>query len=222
MIDKTAEYWRKIGDEKIRRFNEWRYKAQLLHRASQVCLKAKQEAFEYKQAYPGEYDRRTCHHDIALEGPAQLLLGLAIENYLKAFHVKTDNTCVDERWFYTHDLINLAAYKNSFKLSEQLRHALEQLTHIVNWSGRYPTPKWNSDKNRTEWDLYSRSEYTTSLLSPNIKEDEVIEYFFSADQIPGVLSREDEQALETFIDEIEREIEKLPDNTVYTSLDWLS
>ena len=82
----------------------------------------------------------------ALLGPYKLLLGLSMENLLKALLVRKHGTFKDE-WASGssgHDIVALIKILK-YSVTDPEVESLTELSAYVSWAGRYPAPKKSTD-----------------------------------------------------------------------------
>ena len=114
----------------------WRDRALGLRHAAESLLEQLRRV-----AFPenGEDDDARLRRE-GLENSFTLLTGLAMENLIKAVHVKQKTSqSIGLKWKNGHDQVELA--KDIMPLSEVERELLASLSVFVLWAGRYPVPK---------------------------------------------------------------------------------
>ena len=114
----------------------WRWSAQKLARAAEFVLAPCQEQWTQIRAQGAQYiDAHPFSPDGSLYEVYYLLMGLAIENALKAILIKT--CAADDVIAIGHRLERLAA-KAEVVLTDEERQHLDDLQPYINWKGRYP------------------------------------------------------------------------------------
>lgn len=89
-------------------------------------------------------------NDFSTFGQATMLIGFAIENYLKGLWIEQNNIFTDDlidklpEQIKTHNLVSLAKSLN-LELEDHEINALEFFTESVLWQGRYPIPLFVSE-----------------------------------------------------------------------------
>ena len=116
---------------------EWASTAEKLHRAAKVLFEAWQKAgIENGEPVFLEY--------LELDGPAILLYGLALENIIKGYLIKTTGSFdkakdkIKDAW-QNHQLCNLAI-STGLPLSNEQKQLLGSVEAHIRWAGRYPIP----------------------------------------------------------------------------------
>jgi hypothetical protein len=119
-----------------------------LHRAAQLVRVARDEAWSRFTANPdafskAEFESGKIDVDLQLTNVHGLLMGLAIENLLKATLVgRTPHRFRRDKTRGTNPTHDLLAYGRECcqSLTPRQEFLLERLSEIIRWGGRHPAP----------------------------------------------------------------------------------
>jgi hypothetical protein len=151
-----SKTWRSQGDLFARDHGQWEFSARPLLRAAELCwakyLKARVRAL--KRDFRDEVVA-----DIALAQVAHYLAAMGLESLLKAIALlkSPDLATSGQQLFYTHDLLQIAKTLAGLKLDRNESLLLRRLATLIDWAGRYPVPRWDSEKKQRKYDVRSRS-----------------------------------------------------------------
>ena len=169
----------------------WWLQARRLKRGADLNWEVYEREIAYFKANPIGYDKRKAEDgqsnvDIELSKVYFFLLGLAVENIAKGILIGRDPKYFSHNKTMTHEIHDYVA-ECKIDLDEKKRKLLEELSIIVKWRGRYPTPK-----KRKDWALRNGPEGKNTMpgsISPNDKQD--LEKIY--EDLESTLRREDSE-----------------------------
>jgi hypothetical protein len=138
VMSNISATWRKILDAQAFDHAVWEFKSRQLAASSLLLHRATPSSSETPK-----FD------SISAIPSAQLLLALAIELMAKALYLK--QAAGPREAIYSHDVLQLVGSS----LSPEQAELLEFSQTFVVWAGRYPTPKWTSEKYKISADVPS-------------------------------------------------------------------
>ena len=158
--DEFIEWWRSQQKALAEDAGQWELKARPFFVAGELCRDraecSRQEIFSSDPPNQEVLNRRA--RDLQLFSVAIYLAAVGLESLLKAV-ILTNSTAIvgaEHSPLYTHRLVDLAKHAE-IKLRKDQVGLLERLTHIIEWAGRYPIPRWNSEKARSKADVKGRA-----------------------------------------------------------------
>lgn len=146
----------------------WWLQARRLKRGAELCWEAfEKEWINFKSDPEGFHEREMksgkTNVDIELTLVYYFLLGLAVETLAKGILVGRDPKYFSKNRNMTHKIQHYIA-ECDIEFDDKKKKLIEELSIIVKWKGRYPTPKKSTD-----WTFVS--------ISPDDKEE--LEEIFS-------------------------------------------
>jgi hypothetical protein len=145
----TSKSWRRMGDHFATDPSQWAWQAGFFITGAQVCWDhylAARESFSQ-----GQRDSQTTR-EIGLARIAYYLMAVATELLLKAVVLRNDPEASNRGEFYKHDLVLLAS-KGEITLERSEASLLAKLHKVLDWAGRYPIPRWDTEKGRQKFDV---------------------------------------------------------------------
>ena len=132
-----SKSWRAMGDGAAFAPFAWEFQARLFYRAARG-LRAKDPMLT---------------NEVDEDGIAGLVVGqfdmaLAVELIAKAYYLSAMLGPPEQ--VYQHEVLKLVP---ADMLTERERKLMQFATNCVVWAGRYPTPKWTTEKNKLAWDV---------------------------------------------------------------------
>ncbi len=145
------EYRRECGTKVAESADWWELSARPLLRAARLCWTHCRDSWAAIQD-PGS--DAPAIEDLFLDRVAVFLAAAGVETLLKALLVARDPAIVHKPggFFYTHDLLRLAEELDP-RLTEPQCETLVRYRQFLEWGGRYPIPKWSSERGRAKFDL---------------------------------------------------------------------
>jgi hypothetical protein len=173
----------------------WWLQARRLKRGADLNWEVFEKELIHFKNNPDEFFQKekesgTINVDFELCRVYYLLLGFAVETLAKGILVGRNPKYFSENRNMTHEIQDYVA-ECDFDFDEKKRKLLEELSIIVKWKGRYPTPKKLRD-----WALRKASNGANSppgTISPNDKQD--LEEIYSA--LHNTLGRENAERATT-------------------------
>jgi hypothetical protein len=129
--------WRTTGDYAAFETGQWEFKSRLYYSAA--CQLRTNYASQV-QSSPFEA--------VACLVVAQFNMALAVELVCKALYLKTASNPGKE--VYTHKVADLLP---KGLLSQEQAELLSFAVEIVEWAGRYPTPRWDKETHKDRYDI---------------------------------------------------------------------
>jgi hypothetical protein len=128
--------------------------------------------------------------DLMLLVPAQFLAAAAVELLLKAVALRRrpELARTGQKAFYTHKLAEIAGQFTGIAFSDSELRLLDRLGTTIEWAGRYPIPRWDSEKQRTKYDV------PTYIVDGNV--------VINAREIPNSVSEESWRETSLLIDRL--------------------
>lgn len=186
MSQKISAGWRAQGDSFAADHRRWEFQARTLFAGALACWERHFAASERVRVHGLQNA-----NDLLLTVPAHFLAALGLELLLKALSLKRNPLLSGQNEFYSHNLVAIASQYSGLSLSaDELAH-LRRMATIIEWAGRYPVPKWTTEKNRTKYDVSLRGEEGAQ--------------FIDAREIPGVVSHETWKATEDLFARLQRD-----------------
>lgn len=153
----------------------WWLQARRLKRGADLCWEAFEKEWAHFKSNPEgflkkEEEAGKINVDFELSRVYYFLLGLAIETLAKGILVGRDPKYFSKKKDITHEIHAYVA-ECGIEFDDKKKKLLEELSIVVKWKGRYPTPKKQKD-----WTL------KTGPYGPN--------------SMPGTISPDDKQELE--------------------------
>lgn len=177
------DWWKEQHDLQLREPAFWRIWVQKHFRSADLIWHAYAAACSKFMADPEAYDMdpdRPLNDDRDLSTIAFFHLAIALELVVKGHLVRGDPQIVEKNDFYTHDLESLCA-RIHMQLSESEMYLVKQLRHLVEWHGRYPTPR---HKNPNAWERVPDAE--------------------GRDNMPGRIAPDDYQRVRKLIEKVDQ------------------
>ncbi len=141
MKTNASKTWRAMGEYAAFAPAVWEFHSEL------YCKAARQLREDYESHVKSSpRDTLAC---VACITVGQFNMCLALELICKARYLATDSRPRKE--IYGHDVAKKLLPKNL--LSDEQRKLLDFAVVNVEWAGRYPTPKWDTDTNKQKYDV---------------------------------------------------------------------
>jgi hypothetical protein len=202
MPTNISDSWRRQGDRLAADPGQWKFHASLILGGAEACwerynaaatLIRSQESEAAFEAH-GQPDA-----DLLLLIPAHLLAAIGVELLLKALALKhrPDLATTGERPFYTHNLRNIAHAFVGMQFAVEELTLLDKLGTIIEWSGRYPTPRWDAEKHRMKYDVPVQVVEGQTMIN--------------AEDIPGGISDDSWRATVELIGRLQSAVEQFDD-----------
>lgn len=151
MKSESSTIWRSTGDYAAFAPDQWRFQSHLYIRAA-MLLRASYEAV----AETDPFDAAAC----LVAG--QFNASLALELIVKALYLKRSLGKPEE--IYTHQISKLVP---EGLLTEEQYATLAVSTQCVEWAGRYPTPKWDKEWRKEQYDVPELNGSIDASAMPN-------------------------------------------------------
>ncbi len=144
--------WRKNGELVASDHGTWEFTARPLLRAAKLCWEQHQAAAEAVRE--GNLEKAIIG-DLLLGRVAHLLAAMGIEAMLKALALigKPGLVVAGGSGFYTHNLRTIAGSLPDVTWSTEELDSLGKLGTFIEWAGRYPIPRWDTEKSRAKYDV---------------------------------------------------------------------
>ena len=126
--------------------------------------------------------------DLLILRPSYLLHGMGLEALVKGIIVAQESAAIQKSNFYTHNL-NKLCDRAGISLERPELSVLLKLSTLVEWAGRYPISKWDSEKGRSRADVEVRMEEGKHVID--------------ATMIPGLLGESDWSIVLSIIEKAE-------------------
>lgn len=187
MHNNGSDFWRRQGDRFASDHGQWDFQARSLLDGATACRERYAVAARSLRAGSDEFIP-----DLALTVPASFLAAIAVELFLKAIALKgrPDLATTGTKPFYTHSLCEIAIKLTEVPFSESELEQLERLAATIEWSGRYPIPRWDNEWSRNKYDVHTR-----------VADGKIM---IDAQKIPGLVSDESWTATMLLIDKLRR------------------
>lgn len=137
----SSTTWRAIGDYAAYSSGQWEFRSTLF------LLSARR----LREAYSA-IGKSSPLESIAYLVTSQFNLALAIELIAKAYYLKANSSSNEA--IYTHEVATLLP---SNLLDSEQKELMTFAAQCVQWSGRYPTPKWDKEFQREKYDVPARN-----------------------------------------------------------------
>jgi hypothetical protein len=150
-MNNLSQVWQKHGESVASDHGMWEFTARPLLRAARICWDKHAEAA--RSVNEGNLGNEVVE-DLRLGGPAHMLAGMGLEATLKAIILRTQPELVatGSRTFYSHNLRAIAVMVPGVSWTEEELETLSKLGEFVEWSGRYPVPRWDNPKGKAKYD----------------------------------------------------------------------
>lgn len=179
MNERSPEWWRAIGEAIAFDHGQWEFQARILLRGASLCFSAHRKASE--RAGAGDLDGEAIQ-DLPVSIVAIFLAAQGIEVLLKTIALlrNSDKVRATPKQFYNHDLKAIASLAN-IPLDDREAQIMTKLGTQIEWAGRYPAPKWDTEKSRKKYDVPIVAENGRNYINPT--------------DLPGIVEWEDIQQI---------------------------
>ena len=131
--------WRKQGDEQAFNPSAWEFRSRQFISSAKLLLRVYDESVS-----DPTFDT------IMAMVTAQFLAALAVELITKAYFLKL--RLGKSELIYTHQVSDLCGER---LLNSDQRDLMQRAERYVVWAGRYPTPRWDKEHKKKEYDVPS-------------------------------------------------------------------
>jgi len=184
MNEDGADIWRRQANDIATDPRPWAFQAATLLGGATACSERYFAAAETLRA------GNEPSSDLMLLVPAQFLAAAAVELLLKAVALRRrpELATTGQKPFYTRKLAEIAGQFTGIAFSDSELRLLDRLGTTIEWAGRYPIPRWDSEKQRTKYDV------PTHIVDGNV--------VINAREIPNSVSEESWRETSLLIDRL--------------------
>jgi hypothetical protein len=145
-----SRFWRANGDLIAGDPDQWEFRSRILFTGGQVCHERHTRAAD---ALASGVAHEEFSRDLPLGTVANYLAAQSLEVLLKAVALQRQPNSHLSGAIYNHDLAYIARDVAQIPLTGEEVRVLERARHLVEWAGRYPTPRWDAEKGRQLFDV---------------------------------------------------------------------